>query len=796
MYNLKIAIRNLQRNGLYSWINVAGLAVSLTACIFIALWVEDELSYDRFHRNAGNLYYVCYYDADDSERYYMHRTPVPLAAALRQDIPEVLDACRVADYHYTEYLQYNHTKFFDLAGCAVDASFFTLFDFPLLEGDKHNPFTDDASIIISETKAKAFFGDKNPIGEIIITGDSIPLHVTGVIKDAPRNSILQFDFLVPLDALQKMFRGHSGYTSIHDDWRWIRCQVLLLLRDGEDIKALEEKISRRVTQIKSTESWFKEEYKENYILQPLPEVRLYSPDGEPEGIKTVYLLSLVMALILLVACINYVNLITARATKRSKEMAVRKIMGATKAALFFQLIREMLVLLLVALAIASFLIYFLLPVYNELSGKNLLFAFTNTSVWSVYAVMSGVVLVLAGLYPAFLLSAYQPMDAFRSTAAGKKRGVYLRKALVALQFAISFGLIVVTITIGGQIKFMREKDLGYDKENIFTMAGEEEMAKHRDAVRNELLRNENIVDVTVSSNTNMMSGMRRNVSWQGKPDDFNPYFYGINAYPDFCDFMHIPLLQGEPLSPSDKRTILVNEEAVRVMEMDNPVGQFLYMSRKMDNEVPYTIKGVVNDFHFLGLKEKIQPLIIYLFDPRYNYPAFYIKTTGTNTQSALSTAEKIWKQYNPDREFTYSFLDETFERIYRTEIRMGWLLMLFAVIAVFISGIGLIGLVTYAAETKTKEIGIRKVLGARVTDMVLMLSKDFLVLSGIGIAVALPVTYYYLHRLLQEYAYHIPLSWLLFAGGIGVLLVLTLLSVGFKAYRAATANPVNAIQTE
>jgi ABC-type antimicrobial peptide transport system permease subunit len=793
-YNLKIALRNLQRNGLYSWINVAGLAVSLTACIFIALWVEDELSYDRFHRNAGNLYWI-YYAPSTGENDYWSYTPVPMAAAIRQNVPEALDVCREAEYHYSgNYLQYDHTKFFDLKGSAVDASFFTLFDFPLLEGDKQHPFTDDASMIISETKAKALFGDKNPIGEIITTGDSISFHVTGVIKDAPSNSSLQFDFLVPLDALQKTYGGNGDWKSIHDDWGWHRCNMFLLLRNGEDAKALEEKISRLVTQIRNTESWFKEGHKINFLLQSLPEAHLYRADGEPEGIKTVYLLSLIMALVLLVACINYVNLITARATKRSKEMAVRKIMGATKAALFFQLIREMLVLLVVALAIASFLIYFLLPLYNEMSGKNLLFEFTNTSVWLVYAVMSGAVLVLAGLYPAFLLSAFQPMDAFRSAAGEKKRGVYLRKALVALQFAVSFGLIVVTITIGGQIKYMREKDLGYDKENIFTMSGGEKMGKHQEAVRNELLRNESIVEVTLASNTGVMSGISRGgCDWQGKPDDFDPYFYEIHAKPEFCDFMHIPLLQGETLSSSDKQTILVNEEAVRIMGMDNPVGQLFYLN--VGDAAPYTINGVMKDFHFMPLNEKIQPLILY-DATYYDYSVFYIKTTGANTQSALLAAEKIWRQYNPDREFTYQFLDETFEHTYKTDIRMGQLLALFAIIAVFISGIGLVGQVTYAAETRTKEIGIRKVMGAKVADVVLMLSKDFLVLSGIGIAVALPVTYYYLHRLLQEYAYHIPLSWMLFAGGAGVLLVLTLLSVGFKAFRAATANPVDAIKTE
>jgi ABC-type antimicrobial peptide transport system permease subunit len=795
-YNLKIAIRNLQRNGLYSWINVIGLAVGLTACILIALWVQDELSYDRFHRNAKNLYDITYKSKFGD---YWSHTPVPMAVLVRQNFPEVQEACRVAEYFDPEYLQYEHTKFFDLKGRAVDAEFFTVFDFPLLEGDKDHPFTDDASIILSETRAKAFFGNENPIGKTVRTDDSLIFHVTGVIKDAPANSMMRFDYLVPLNALQKTYGGNGNWTRIHDDWGWYRCLTFLLLRDGEDIKSLEEKISQQVTQIRSQDEYFKEGDRYDFVLQPLLKMHLYRADGAPEGMKTVYLLLLIMALILLIACINYVNLVTARATKRSREMAVRKIMGAHKSTLFRQLMRETLVLLVVALAVGSFLIYFLLPVYSEFSGKTLLLDLRTPSVWFVYGLTVVSVLAMAGLYPAFLLSSFRPMDIFRSRLNGKKRGAILRKILVVLQFAISFILIVSTIGITAQIRYMRQKSLGYEQEHIFNMSGSdddiEEVILPYETGRNELLRHPSIVDVAVATYDRMLFGTsRRGVFWHGKDENINPVFYEIYADNHFLDLMQIPLLQGEPMAAADTLSVWVNETAVRTMGMDNPVGQLFYPNGEKNES--FIIKGVIGDFHFRLLNERIAPLLIFYLRPNDPFFHYYIKTTANETPDALAAAEALWKQYNPGVEFRYSFLDEHFEALYKKEIRLGQLLSLFSLIAVFISCIGLFGMVTYTAEAKTKEIGIRKVLGADVRSIVAMLSKEFLLLVGIAMVVALPVTVYALHQLLQQYAYRKSLSWLLFAAGGGVLLLLTLLTVGFKAYRAATANPVHAIQTE
>ncbi|MDR0728674.1 MAG: ABC transporter permease [Prevotellaceae bacterium] len=797
---LHLTIRNLRRHNLYAWINVTGLTVGLTACILITLWVQDELSYDRFHSKAGNIYRLNYASRFFKSNEFWPVAPVPLAPAVQQTFPEVVDICRVAEYGEAAFWRYGESKY-SLTGIAVDASFFTLFDFPLSEGDRRNPFPDPYSIILSETKAKALFGDRNPLGESLTTDQDIHFRITGIVKDPPAHSTLQFDYLLPTEALQHTYRGNGSWKIIHDDWGWFRCETYCLLRRGEDTQALASKISEHIAALihkasKDDADEAGEVQECTFIFQPLTQMHLYYADGEPNGMKTVRMLALITALILLVACINYVNLVTARAVRRSKEMAVRKIMGARKPRLFFQLMQETLALLLIALAAASFLLYFLLPMYNELTGKTLEYSLADPSIWRVYAVMAASVLLLAGLYPAFLLSAFRPMDAFRSRESGRKRGTYLRKALVVLQFAVSFGLIVATLGITLQIEYMRRKDMGYDKEHIFNFSTEK-MRAHYEVVRDELLRNPDILDITASEHLNMlMYTMYGSTYWEGKPDDLHLWVYITHIQPNFCDMMKIPLLRGEGLSPSDTFNLLVNEEAVRVMGMDDPIGQLVYLNK--GDEQPYRIKGVVKDFHCVTLNKQIPPLLLLNILPNSTQQngAIYVKTTGAGAQSALESIKPLWEQYNPDGEFTGWFLDDIFDKNYSKEIRMGRLLALFALIAVFISCIGLFGLVTYTAESRTKEIGIRKVFGATVGSIIAMLSKEFLWLAGIAMLLAFPIVYFWLHQLLQNYAYHIPLAWWLFAAGAAITLLLTLLSVGFKAFRAATANPVEAIKTE
>ncbi len=778
-YNLNIAFRNLRRNGLYSLINIIGLSVGLTACIFITLWLQNELSHDRFHKNAGHLYRV---NAADMDGDVWVNTPAPVARVAKENCPDVVDACRVAGYR-TDYLEYNNQKFFGINGLAVDDNLFTIFDFPLLEGNNVQPFPDDLSIIISERKANTLFGEESPMGKIIKTSDGLLFHVAGVAKNAPVNSSLQFDFLVPRLSLQQTFRGNGPWKHIDDDLGWYRYQTFLLLRPGADVEPTINILSRQLTDMRNAyrdKDDEEEDDGDSFLLQPITKIHLYNPDNEGmAGMKSIYLLIIITLFILVIACINYVNLVTARAAKRVKEIAVRKIMGATRSALFFQLMQETIVLLFVAFAIASVFIVLLMPVYNQIIGKELVFSFTNPAVWLVYGIMGGCSLILTGIYPAFVLSAFRPVDAFRSNAAGRKKGAWLRKGLVILQFMISFILLVTTIGFSAQIRYMQKKDLGYDRENIFTMQARN-MRTHYE-------------EVTAADFEDMYVGSSRSGAfWLGKPDDFNPWIYTAAIQSNFMDCMNLELVAGEKFTSVDSFAVVINEEAARIMNMQDPIGQLFYMN-KGDKEA-YTIKGVMKDFHFEKLNQQIKPLVI-THHPKATYH-IYIKTAPGGTQSALETAGKLWKQYNPDYDFNYHFLDENFDRFYEESIYMERLLSLFAVIAIFISCIGLFGLVTYTAETRTKEIGIRKVLGADTGTIVLMLSKEFLLLVGIAMFIAFPIVYYYLHSILQNYAYHIPVAWWIFAIGIVITLLLTLLSVSFQAIKAATANPVDAIKTE
>ncbi len=778
-YNLNIAFRNLRRNGLYSLINVAGLAVGLTTVILIMLWVWDEWSFDKFHKNEKNLYRINISMGD----LCMERSTGPLPIFAKAEIPEVDDYCRTSGYHQ-EYADYDNKKFYGNQIAAVDTTFFTLFDFPLLEGDRLHPFKDAQSIIISETKAGIIFGTENPIGKVIRLSNNISFQVTGVMKDMPKNSSMQYDMLVPFEILNRQY-SHP----VDEDWGNNSYESFLLLRPETDIRTVAAKLGDVATdRLYQAYPQVKEMgYKVEYLLQPLANIHLYAPDGKPAGMEKIYLFSVIAVLILLIACINYVNLVTARSSKRGKEMAIRKIAGAKLPGLFRQLMEETAMLLLVSLAITVLLVYLLLPFYNNLSGKEMTFQLFSAPTLLIFGITALCVLCLTGIYPAILLGSFKPVEAFGRSTGGKSKHAYLRKGLVVLQFAISFILVVSTLGFSAQIRYMQQKDLGYNSKNVFTMWSIN-MNGHYDAVRDELLKNKNIVEVTAAEARDMsMNSYRKGAFWPGKPDDLDPRIHTTRIRSNFIDCMNLELVAGEKFSAVDSFAIIINEEAARVMNMQDPVGQPFYMNK--GDKRSYTIKGVVKDFHFDKLDQKIEPAVmIHSFRVA---GAIYVKTVPGGAQSALETAEKLWKQYNPDAEFTYQF-----ERLYKTDRQMEQLLSIFSLIAILISCLGLLGLVTYTAEMKTKEIGIRKVLGATISNIITMLSKEFLLLLGIAMLIAFPLGYVWLDTMLQDYAYRIPVSWWIFVLTVLATLALTLLTAGWKAWQAATANPVNSIKTE
>ena len=712
---------------------------------------------------------------------YWPQVPAPLSSFVQPDIPQIEEYCRMGIYYSYQcaYLDYNNTKFRTLTILPVDTTFLNLFDVSIIRGDRRNLFPDDLSLIISESKAKLIFGDKDPIGEILKTPNDYSFRVTGVMKDIPGNSTVRADVIVRFDVMQRTFRGNFNWKLIEEDWGSYMYATYFKLAAGSNPETIAEKINKKMNSPNV-----------NFRLQPVRAMHLYNFAGEPEGIKNVYLFSVIAILILVIACINHVNLVTARASKRSREIGVRKIVGANKLNLFGQLIGETAIMLVGALIVAIAIIKIVLPYFNNLAGKNMAFNLLDPSIALIFLIMSLATLLLAGLYPAFSLMSFRPTDAFaRNTKKGKS---FFRKILVVTQFAASAALIVATIAISAQLRFMQNMNPGYNRENIFTVGLPGKSSSQYRIIMERLSSEPAIAGVSASFFKNMIKIGSRGDVWRDK-DGHTPNFDYSIVEPGFLSFMNIPIVEGENFREGDSpfsRGVILNETAARLIgEGKSVVGMILTFGGG-DNE----IVGVVKDFHHDDLHTEIKPLIMHCLTEFQQ--SLYVKAAPGKTKEAIASVEKVWKEYNADYDFEYQFLDDTFDTMYKSDIRTGSLFTIFAVMAILISCLGLFGLVNYTAESKTKEIGIRKVLGASVADIVMMLSKEFLVLVGIAMVIAFPLAYFLLEKILQDYVYRISIGWWLFAVAALIVILLTLATVGWKAIKAATADPVKAIKTE
>ncbi len=778
-YHLKIALRNLRSGSLYSAINIGGLAVSLAVCILISLWVKDELGYDRFYKDGDRLYRILTFNKGSAD--YWDNSPAPLAAFLRAGVPQVEEYCRIGKYdNQCRFLDYENTKFRDMEILAVDTSFFDMFGASLVKGNTREPFPDDLSMVISESKAKMLFGNEDPIGKTLKTPFDFSFHVTAVMKDVPENSSIRPDFLVRFDVQQRTFGGNGNWKLIEEDWGSFAYHTYFKLTIGSDPVDVAGKMMEK-----------KNDPNYGLRLQPLHEIHLYNSAGQPVGMKTVYIFSVIAVLILVISCINHVNIVTARANKRRREIAVRKIVGAGKLNLLGQLIGETAIMLAIAIVVATGLIYLLLPYYNELTGKNLHFVLFSGSTALIYLTAGLSALLLAGLYPAFTLASFRQADAFASGNQGKGKS-YFRKVLVVTQFAFSAALIVATIAIASQLNYMQNMNPGYNRENILTVDLPGKSGAQYRTMMERLSSEPGIIASSASTFNKMICDWSRSDIWSNK-DGQSPSFAWAMVDPGFFSFMDIPIVEGHNFQESDnmmRRGVMLNETAAKLIgDGESVVGRSVSF-----NGGEAEIMGIIKDFNFQNLRAEITPMIISCVSEWEQY--LYVKVAPGKAQQAVAAVEKVWKDYNADDDFTYNFLDENFDTMYKSDIRTGKLFNIFAVIAILISCLGLFGLVTYTAETKTKEIGIRKVLGASVAGIVEMLSKEFLILVGIAMLIAFPAAYYLLDKMLQDYAYRIDIGWWMFALAGIITIVLTLLTVGWKAMKAAMANPVKAIKSE
>ena len=639
-------------------------------------------------------------------------------------------------------------------------------------------------MVITQKTAEKYFGTENPLGKVISADNKENFTVTGVIKDFPDNSSINCDMVMPISYhIHYMFADNK--IDLNTNFNFFNYETYLLLKPGTDLKTLSVKIRQVHLDHKPDDT------DADYLLLPLAKMHLYNADLTDKGIGTVRIFLIIALLILVIACINYVNLSTARSMLRAKEISMRKIVGAAKSHLFMQFIVETALLFLLAAAFAIGFIFILMPLFNQVSGKQLVFNLADYHIWLVILATIAGTLAASSIYPALLLSSFEPLKALKGKISAGIGDVMFRKILVVTQFVFSIVLIVGTIVITGQLNYIRSKDLGYDKTNVF-MFGMRAIGPHYDAVRAELLKQSGVLDVARSSGPIVrIGGLDGSPDWDGKPANSTFIVHPMAVDKDFIPFFKFKMVAGSAFTGvvSDSVHFILNEAAVKEIGMKNPVGKRF----KMD-DVNGSIIGIVKDFHFASMKEKIGPTV-FTYVPKYLFN-IYVKTTGRDAPKAIKAAEAQFKHYNSEYPFNYRFLDDIFNNLYKGEQTEGQLFNYFAAIAIFISCLGLLGLAAYTAQVRTREIGVRKVLGAGVGRIVGLLAQDFIKLVFIAIVIATPLAWFAMYKWLQAYAYHITIGWWVFVLAGLIAVIIAFATISFQSIKAAIANPVKSLRAE
>lgn len=780
---IKTAWRNLVKNKFYSVINIAGLTLGLAIGILILLWVQDELSFDSFHKNAANIYRLEISGGTGKSKQIFTAGVAPIGPLSKQQLPEVTEQVRLTGNGFYSLYKYGDKVFGDEYAMFADPSFFSVFDFPLIKGNNARPFVDDNSVVITETTAEKFFGNTDPIGKVIVADDKQNLTVSGVIADFPKNSSMRYDMLMPMSFNLKAMLKQG--MDMSNNFGYLDYDTYLVLKPGTSLKTL-------ATQIRQIHLNHKpDDTDAEYLLLPLAKMHLYNADMTDKGISTIRMFIGIALLILVIACINYVNLSTARSMLRSKEISMRKIVGAGKAQLFLQFIIETALLFSLAAVLALGLIYVLMPLFNQVAGKQLVLNLADYHIWMVIAVAITATLIASSIYPAILLSSFEPLKALKGKISAGVGDVMFRKILVVTQFAFSILLIIGTIVITSQLNYIRSKNLGFDKTDVISV-WMRDMDKHYDAVKAELLKSPGVLDVT-RSNQNIVrfQGFTGSVDWDGKDPKDNVIMHPIVVDKNLISFFKMKLVSGASFTGSvnDTAHFILNEAAIKQMGIKDPVGKRFTMQGNKG-----TIIGVVKDFHYASMKEKIAPAIFW-YAPRY-MNKLYIKTTRRDAPKALAAAEKQFKTYNGQYPFGYAFLDDVFNGLYQSEQQEGTLFTYFASIAIAISCLGLLGLAAYTAQVRTREIGVRKVLGASVAGITAMLSFDFIKLVIIAIVIASPVAWYAMNKWLQDFAYRVDMQWWVFAVAGLMAIIIAFATISYQAIKTALMNPVTSLRSE
>jgi putative ABC transport system permease protein len=805
---IKTAFRSLYKNKGFTAINILGLALGLATCLLIVFYVVDELSYDRYNTKAGRIYRVNE-DLKLGENKVQYAVAMPpLAKTLKAEYSYVEDAVRIKKAGTTHVRKGNINIIEDRVGFA-DASIFNVFTLPMISGDPKTALADPSTVVITESTALKYFNTTNAVGKFILFNDKENFKVTGVIKDIPKQSHFNFDFFVSLESFP---------DSRSNEWLRSDYNTYVLFKDAKDNAKLtasfpaflqkftgaqmQSELGMNIAQFEKGGSYFR------LNLIALKDIHLKSnltgELGPNSTTQYVYIFSAIALFILLIACVNFMNLSTARSSNRSREVGVRKVLGSSRKYLIFQFLAESILVTLVATVIAVIAASALLPFFNQLSGKEITLTIESLK-WLIPSLLAIVLVIgsLAGSYPAFFLSAFQPIDVLKGKLSAGFKGGGLRSFLVVFQFFVSIFLIIGTLVIYNQLNFIQTKNLGYNRNQVLIVKNSDELGERAKVFKEELSQLPGVKSTTMTGF--LPTGNWRNTRIYFKDASFDqkkslfPQSWGVDA--DYIPAMDMKMALGRNFSKdmiSDSSAVILNEAAAEFLGFADPINKTIYQSLGGDRKGTSNVKechiiGVVKNFHFNSLREKIEPVVL---SYGQNNGALAIRVSTTNITALMAQIKGKWNSFSPSVPINYSFMDQDFDASYRSEQRIGTIFIIFTSLAIVIACLGLFGLAAYAAEQRTKEIGIRKVLGADVSVIVGMLSKDFIKLVCIAIIIASPFAWYVMNKWLQDFAYRVTIQWWVIATAGAGALVIAFITISFQSIKAALANPVKSLRSE
>lgn len=787
---IKIAWRNLLKNKAFSSINIIGLAIGMAGALLIALWLQNMLSMDRFHMKGDRLYVISNRDMNQGQMWAWVNTPKIMGPTLKKDFPDIEKFTRYDQFN-NFLTTYNNKKIVSQVAF-VDPGFFDMFSFPIVKGNKNKLLQNANSVVLTQKFAETLFGNSDPVGKTIKIDSVNLVTVDAVLQDLPNNTSMQFDYLLSWEYAKKI-----GYTD--ENWQNNSIETYVLLRETTPLEAFNNKI-RLVSQnhinvgnneIRSTNEIFAFPYQDAYLYNK-------SVNGAYTAgrIQLVHLFTWIGSFILLVACINFMNLSTARSERRAKEVGVRKVVGADRKSLIAQFIVESVLISFAAMILAVGCIILILPAFNNLVEKNLHISLLSGSNWLFLIIFTIITGVLAGSYPAFFLSSFKPLKTLKGKLNSYKRGLSVRSILVILQFSIAIILTIATIIIFQQIQHTKDRDRGYDDNGLLVSSISGELEKNYLNLRNELLASNAVV--SVSKNMSPVTDRYSNgmgFSWPGSSEsDKKVSFNRFSTDADAVENLGFTLLSGRDIDiykyKTDSNAMLLTETAVKSMRLQNPIGQVIHGDREN-----WTVVGVIKDFIVDSPYGETLPMII--FGPKSWFTNIHYRLNPNNsTVNNLKTVADIFKKFNPDYPFEYKFIDKNFEAKFKETQSIGTLSMLFAVLTIFISCLGLFALIAYMAETRMKEIAVRKVLGASIGQLTSLLSVDFIKLVLMAILIASPIAWWVMDNWLQDYNYRIEIQWQYFAAAGLMAILISLATISFQTIKAALSNPVDSLRDE